>query len=73
MHLKSKRYRSGNPLERHSSRPVSSLSKSPTPIAVWNGLPAKGLGGTGDIVSYAKQLGVPVIHLALVTREIFKL
>lgn len=49
------------------------VEKCDTLVAVWNGLAAKGLGGTGDIVSYAKQLGVPVIHLALATRKIFKL
>jgi hypothetical protein len=25
-------------------------------VAVWDGLPARGLGGTGDVVAYAKQL-----------------
>ncbi|MFJ8867775.1 hypothetical protein ACIRD6_18705 [Streptomyces sp. NPDC102473] len=29
-------------------------------IAVWDGLPARGLGGTGDIVTYARSLGRPV-------------
>ncbi|MER7726123.1 hypothetical protein [Streptomyces sp. NPDC096323] len=29
-------------------------------IAVWDGRPARGLGGTGDIVSYARGLGRPV-------------
>ncbi|MET9051707.1 hypothetical protein ACMZ5F_21615 [Streptomyces rhizosphaericola] len=29
-------------------------------LAVWDGHPARGLGGTGDIVDYARALGRPV-------------
>ncbi|MEU7280538.1 hypothetical protein AB0A69_17395 [Streptomyces sp. NPDC045431] len=29
-------------------------------LAVWDGRPARGLGGTGDIVRYARELGKPV-------------
>ncbi|WP_069172324.1 hypothetical protein [Streptomyces griseus] len=29
-------------------------------LAVWDGRPARGLGGTGDIVTYARNLGRPV-------------
>ncbi|MFC9247983.1 hypothetical protein ACFT7S_29375 [Streptomyces sp. NPDC057136] len=29
-------------------------------LAVWDGLPARGLGGTGDIVTYARDRGLPV-------------
>ncbi|MGA5167843.1 MULTISPECIES: hypothetical protein [Streptomyces] len=29
-------------------------------LAVWDGRPARGLGGTGDIVGYARGLGKPV-------------
>ncbi|MET9802691.1 hypothetical protein [Streptomyces sp. NPDC006368] len=29
-------------------------------LAVWDGRPARGLGGTGDIVHYARELGKPV-------------
>lgn len=32
-------------------------------IAAWDGLPARGLGGTGDVVAYARQRGRPVIHI----------
>lgn len=31
-------------------------------IAVWDGLPARGLGGTADVVDYAVRRGVPVLH-----------
>ncbi len=29
-------------------------------IAVWDGMPARGLGGTGDVVAYARERGHPV-------------
>ena len=32
-------------------------------LAVWDGRPAKGLGGTGDIVRYAKQVGRRIVHI----------
>lgn len=32
-------------------------------IAIWDGQPAKGKGGTGDIVDYARQLGKPVYRI----------
>jgi len=32
-------------------------------VAVWNGLPSKGLGGTGDVVDFALKSGKKVIHL----------
>lgn len=40
-------------------------------LAVWDGCPARGLGGTGDIVDYARGLGKPVsvIWKAGVERE----
>jgi len=32
-------------------------------IAVWDGLPSQGRGGTADIVARAKQLGKPICHI----------
>ncbi|MFD8573415.1 hypothetical protein [Streptomyces sp. NPDC059639] len=29
-------------------------------LAVWDGLPARGYGGTADVVAYAERTGVPV-------------
>lgn len=29
-------------------------------LAVWDGLPARGYGGTADVVAYAERVGVPV-------------
>ena len=39
-------------------------------FAVWNGQPAIGPGGTGDIVISALQQQKPLIHLNPITREI---
>lgn len=39
-------------------------------LAVWNGQPAVGPGGTGDIVLSARQRQKPFIHLNPITREI---
>jgi hypothetical protein len=39
-------------------------------IAVWNGKPAGGLGGTADVVEYAKTKQVTVVHINPVTREV---
>jgi len=35
-------------------------------IALWNGAPAQGYGGTGDVVTYARRSGVPVVHIQTV-------
>ncbi|MFF2845098.1 hypothetical protein ACFVT5_02035 [Streptomyces sp. NPDC058001] len=32
-------------------------------VAAWDGLPARGYGGTADVVSYARRTGVPVTIL----------
>jgi hypothetical protein len=39
-------------------------------IAVWNGKPAAGLGGTGDVVRYALASGKAVLHINPVSREL---
>jgi hypothetical protein len=39
-------------------------------LTIWNGLPAKGLGGTGDIVKYALSIKKPVVHLNPITQTI---
>ena len=39
-------------------------------IAVWNGQPAAGLGGTADVVNYARQIGKQVFHLDPVNRSV---
>jgi len=39
------------------------VNRSALIIAVWNGKPAKGLGGTADVVRYAQQKSKVVIHI----------
>ncbi len=41
-------------------------------IAVWNGKPAAGLGGTADIVAYALHRNVHLWHINPQTREVTK-
>jgi hypothetical protein len=39
-------------------------------LAVWNGKPAKGKGGTADVVAFAILRGVPVIHINPISRTV---
>jgi hypothetical protein len=39
-------------------------------VAVWNGKPAAGLGGTGDVVEYARQRQKRTVHLNPITHEV---
>lgn len=39
-------------------------------LAVWNGKPAKGKGGTADVVAYAMRRGVPLIHIDPISRTV---
>ena len=41
----------------------AAVAQSDLLIAVWDGEPAKGLGGTADVVDYAVCRGIPVLHL----------
>jgi hypothetical protein len=36
------------------------VDRSSVLVAVWDGEPARGLGGTADVVAYARECGVPV-------------
>ena len=36
------------------------VDRSNVLLAVWDGEPSRGLGGTADVVAYARQRGVPV-------------
>ena len=42
-------------------------------IAIWDGQPAKGLGGTGDIVKYALSINRSVLHINPITRTVSRL
>lgn len=40
-------------------------------VAAWNGQPAAGKGGTGDVVYYAQCIGRPVIHVCTADRTLW--
>lgn len=42
-------------------------------LAVWNGEPAKGKGGTANVVAYAIRRGVPLIHIDPISRTVQQL
>jgi hypothetical protein len=42
-------------------------------LAVWDGKPAKGKGGTADVVAFAKTRHVPLIHINPVRRTVERL
>jgi hypothetical protein len=42
-------------------------------IAVWDAKPAKGKGGTADVVAYAVAFGIPVVHINPVDRTVTRL
>jgi hypothetical protein len=51
------------------------VNQSDLLVAVWDGTPTSGLGGTADVVGYARDLGKPVLWLnpvsGMTTRERF--
>ncbi len=46
--------------EAHMAGGQAVVDHSDILVAIWDGLPARGLGGTADVVAYAKRYGVPV-------------
>jgi hypothetical protein len=41
-------------------------------VAVWDGKPARGIGGTAEVVAQARQKGIPVVHLDPSAREVHR-
>jgi len=39
-------------------------------VAVWNGEPARGTGGTAEVVARAQAKGIPVVHVDTTAREV---
>lgn len=39
-------------------------------LAVWDGKPAQGKGGTADVVAYAIRRGVPLVHIDPIARTV---
>ncbi|MFI9504620.1 hypothetical protein [Nocardia sp. NPDC052566] len=46
--------------EAHQAGSVRMLDDADELIAVWDGKPARGYGGTADVVSVARERGIPV-------------
>ena len=42
-------------------------------VALWDGKPAQGLGGTADVVQYARDNRKKIIHLNPTTREVISI
>ena len=42
-------------------------------LAIWNGEPAGGVGGTADIVQYSRQTKTTLIHLNPITQEVIQI
>jgi hypothetical protein len=49
---------------------IETVLQSQMLLALWNGAPAEGLGGTEDIVTFAKELGRTVVWLHSVSGEV---
>ncbi len=46
------------------------MQRSQLILALWNGQPPKGLGGTGDIIAFASTMGRPVVCFHSVTGDV---
>jgi hypothetical protein len=46
------------------------VDQSDVVLAVWNGKPANGKGGTAQVVHYAKRVGVPVVEINPLSRAV---
>jgi hypothetical protein len=46
------------------------VDRSELLVSVWDGNPASGLGGTGDVVVYAIERNKRVVHINPVTKEV---
>jgi hypothetical protein len=53
--------------ERYYECGLATVLQSQWQIALWNGEPAQGLGGTEQIVAFARQIGRPVVWIHSVT------
>lgn len=46
--------------ESHMAASIKMLERADRLVAVWDGKPARGYGGTADVVSAARERGIPV-------------
>jgi hypothetical protein len=51
---------------------METVNGSDVLLAVWDGEPARGKGGTADVVEYAKSIGKPVIIIDAATHDVRK-
>jgi len=51
-------------LEPYVMAGLATVSHSDLLIAVWDGLPSRGAGGTADVVGFAAEMARPVIHVS---------
>jgi hypothetical protein len=56
--------------ERYYECGAETVQQSQILLALWDGNPSQGLGGTEEIVTFAKEQGRPVVWIHSVTREI---
>jgi len=42
-------------------------------VAVWDGLPARGMGGTADIVAYCHRQGTRLVHIDPISERVTRL
>ncbi len=49
---------------------METVHESDVLLAVWDGEPARGKGGTADVIGYARELGHPIVIIDAVTGEI---
>jgi hypothetical protein len=64
-----------SPLPRHEAYEVAArelVNHSNTVVAIWDGHPARGSGGTADTVSYARKRQIPVIIINPQTGEVVR-
>ena len=62
-----------HPLESYVMAGRATVAHSDLLIAVWDGLPARGRGGTGEIVRLAHDRATPTIHVPIAASEAVKL
>lgn len=57
----------GEDLEAYVMAGRATIAHSDVIIAVWDGLPPRGRGGTGEVVSLAHERGTPIVHVPVET------
>ena len=59
----------GQPMDAYAMTGRATIAHCDLLLAVWDGLPPRGRGGTGEVVELAVVNGTPVIHLPIVSIE----